>query len=158
MAHIDAKPEWMAFANKAINPWGSGDFTLQHVVAIALEDAYNMGKAGTPPPEWVPPVRAELGGLYDFASHLKKKPKPIEAPPPPASKVMRRTRGGSPELEAAFDVLIPEEHVPTVLRRSRPAPPPPPALSARQIALQAALQAALAPPAPPPPKLMRRTR
>jgi hypothetical protein len=158
-AHSEQKPEWMQFAVKAINKWGTGDFTLQHVVAIALEDAYRMGQEGTPPPEWVPPVRPEHGGLYDFATHLKKKSMPI---PEPVHKLKRRTRpGAEPEGEPEFDLYAdaPDEAPHTVLRRTRPAPPPPPEISPRQAALQAALRAALAQRSPPPPpKIIRRTR
>lgn len=158
MQHTEEKPEWMQFAVKAINKWGDGSFTLQHVVALALEDAYRMGQEGTPPPEWVPPLRAEQGGLYDFASHLYKKPTPI---PEPVARVRRRTRpGAEPVQEPEFDLYAdaPDER-PPVVRRSRPAPPPAPEVSPRQAALQAALRAALAGSKPAPaPTFVRRTR
>lgn len=49
---------WGARAIAALAPWEEGDLCLSHAVALALEAAYQEGKAGLAPS--LPDVRAEL--------------------------------------------------------------------------------------------------
>ena len=54
-AHIsfgEAHPNWMQQAVEVTNVWGRGERVLQHAIAEALMAAYELGKAGEPPPEY----------------------------------------------------------------------------------------------------------
>lgn len=46
MRHCKDAPEWMDQAVLAIALWNSGELTLQHSVALALAEVYEMGKRG----------------------------------------------------------------------------------------------------------------
>ena len=39
---------WLRPAMAAIKVWGSGDYTLPHAIALALQEAYRMGQRGEP--------------------------------------------------------------------------------------------------------------
>jgi predicted GNAT family acetyltransferase len=49
LAYVEKKPEWMQQALTCVNRWGRGEGVLQHLVALALEEAYARGAAGDYP-------------------------------------------------------------------------------------------------------------
>lgn len=58
-AFAKAHPEWVKLAMAPIKEWGTGEVTLPHAIAKALQEAYEMGKAGKEPAETRTETRTE---------------------------------------------------------------------------------------------------
>ena len=85
MAHTEREPGWMQFGLVAINQWGDKDLTLQHAVALQCQAAYEMGKAGEPPPVYTPPPSLQIGPI--------RRSRPVAEPEaPPTTLIRRRSR------------------------------------------------------------------
>lgn len=95
LAYCKEKPEWASLSLEAINRWGRGEATLTLAIAEALEAAYAAGARGEYP----------------------------EAPKPPVSTLIRRSRPSAEPLPEPIGQRVrrtkPTPQISRVIRRTR---------------------------------------
>lgn len=111
MEFAEHTPEWMGRAVLALMPWNRAEVTLQHAVAIALQEAYQAGQRG----DVIEPI--------DFIDYYAKPHAPVQDDH--ATRIVRTRihRTPSADSSGAHDAGIDggSVHAPRI-SRSHPAP------------------------------------
>lgn len=81
-------PEWLDFARRVLKTWDIGEVSLQAAVAMGLKQAYELGRAGTPPVK-DNPVPAEID---DDETYLTLRARVLSKPLPSLTKVTKPVR------------------------------------------------------------------